>query len=93
MRKGRSGEALIPFGEVRGTRLGCTRQDRGNQHAGTINAGIHYQRSHTNSDEDTSILVGYSDDDWGYDMESRRSVTDYILLVNGSSVELGMFMF
>jgi len=53
--------------------------------AGTIDVGIHYRRNH-NSDEDKPTLVGYSDADWGSDLESRRSVTGYLLLVNDSPV-------
>ena len=69
----------------------CMRHWRGLQHllrylAGTIDVGIHYRRDHTNSDEDKSTLIGYSDSDWGGDTESRRSVTGYLLLVNGSPV-------
>ena len=69
----------------------CMRHWRGLQHllrylAGTIDVGIHYRRNDTNSRGDKSTLVGYSDADWGADLESRRSVTGYLLLVNGSPV-------
>ena len=31
-------------------------------------------------------LVGYADSDWANDVETRRSITGYLLLMNGSPI-------
>ena len=50
---------------------------------GTLDVGISYKKS---TDDDINTLVGYSDSDWGQDKESRRSVTGYLLLIDGSPI-------
>lgn len=54
--------------------------------AGTIDFGFSIQRGHTNSNEDTQMLVGHSDADRGGDLERKISYAVCIFLVNGSPV-------
>jgi Reverse transcriptase (RNA-dependent DNA polymerase) len=67
----------------------CMRHWRALQHvarylAGTLSVSIMYSKNVNNNMQD--VLVGYSDADWATDTESRRSVTGYILLFDGSPV-------
>ncbi|CAN0483121.1 unnamed protein product [Discosporangium mesarthrocarpum] len=53
----------------------------------TLGVRIHYGRSPDNHEQnDRQVFVGYADFDWGTDLETRRSVTGYLLLVNNSPV-------
>ncbi|CAM9891516.1 unnamed protein product [Choristocarpus tenellus] len=66
----------------------CDRHLKGLQHvlrylAGTTKVGIHYPAG---GEMDNGGLVGYGDSDWGNDTASRRSVTGYLILVNGAPV-------
>ena len=47
---------------------------------GTINLGIHYPR------EGQDRLVGYSDADWGGDINDRKSTPGYLFQVNEGAV-------
>ncbi|CAM9384818.1 unnamed protein product, partial [Choristocarpus tenellus] len=38
------------------------------------------------NERDEELLVGYGYSDWGTDSQTRRSVTEYILLSNGSPI-------
>ncbi|CAM9698030.1 unnamed protein product, partial [Choristocarpus tenellus] len=68
----------------------CMRHWRGLQHvlrylAGTLDVCIHYDRGDQDMNErDEEFLVAYGDSDWGTDSQTCRSVTGYILLINGS---------
>ncbi|CAM9828410.1 unnamed protein product [Choristocarpus tenellus] len=66
----------------------CDRHWKGLQHvlrylAGTTKVGIHYRAG---GEMDNGGLVGYGDSDWGNDTASRRSVTGYLILINGAPV-------
>lgn len=50
---------------------------------GTINHGIYFQKS------DSKILMGFSDADYAGDLETRRSTSGYIFMVNNSVVSWG----
>ncbi|CAM9628884.1 unnamed protein product, partial [Choristocarpus tenellus] len=50
---------------------------------GTTKVGIHYPAG---GEMDYGGLVGYGDSDWGNDTTSRRSVTRYLILINGAPV-------
>ncbi|CAN0041646.1 unnamed protein product [Choristocarpus tenellus] len=52
--------------------------------SGTMKVGIHYPAG---GEMDNGGLVGYGDSDWGNDTASRRSVTGYLILINGAPVE------
>ncbi|CAN0513180.1 unnamed protein product, partial [Discosporangium mesarthrocarpum] len=65
----------------------CLRHWCGLQHvlrylAGTTDITIHYPRG-TDTDNE-QLITGYADSDWANDLETRRSVTGYLLLLNGS---------
>ena len=67
----------------------CMRHWRALQHvarylAGTLTISIMYPRNINSNLQDT--LIGYSDSDWATDTETRRSVTGYILLFDGSPI-------
>ncbi|CAM9615615.1 unnamed protein product [Choristocarpus tenellus] len=65
---------------------------RGLQHvlryvAGTLDVCIHYgQGTKDMNGGDGELLVWYGDSDWGTDSQTRRSVTGYRLLLNGSPI-------
>ncbi|CAM9933932.1 unnamed protein product, partial [Choristocarpus tenellus] len=66
----------------------CDRHWKGLQHvlrylAGTTKIGIHYPAG---GGMDNGGLVGYGDSDWGNDTASRRSVTGYLILINGAPI-------
>ena len=66
----------------------CLRHWRGLQHvlrylAGTLDICIRYGMG---SVETEKALVGYADSDWANDVETRRRVTGYLLLMNGSPI-------
>ncbi|CAM9540175.1 unnamed protein product, partial [Choristocarpus tenellus] len=66
----------------------CDRHWKGLQHvlqylAGTTKVGIHYPAG---GEMDNGGLVGYGDSDWGNDTGSRRSVTGYLILMNGAPI-------
>ena len=54
---------------------------------GTIDKGIIY-RGHKDPDHSTS-LIGYSDSDWGSDIDTRRSTTGYIFTLNSGAISWG----
>ncbi|CAM9124172.1 unnamed protein product [Discosporangium mesarthrocarpum] len=67
----------------------CVHQRRGLQHvlrylAGTTSIGLHYPRGLNN--DRRRLLAGYADSDLADDWETRRSVTGYLLLFNGSPI-------
>ncbi|CAM9963982.1 unnamed protein product, partial [Choristocarpus tenellus] len=70
----------------------CMRHWRGLQHilryiAGILDVCIHYGRGTKNiNGGDGELLVGYGNSDWGTDSQTRRSVTGYLLLFNGSPI-------
>ncbi|CAM9847833.1 unnamed protein product [Choristocarpus tenellus] len=70
----------------------CMRHWRGLQHvlryvAGTLDICIHYDRGNKDMNErEEELLVGYGDSDWGTDQQTRRSVTGFIILLNGSPI-------
>ncbi|CAM9560999.1 unnamed protein product [Discosporangium mesarthrocarpum] len=73
----------------RRTNAPCLRHWRGLQHVLRYITthpyiGVSYDRQ--NEEAMNNILTGYSDSDWGGDTENRRSVTGYIILINGSPV-------
>jgi len=66
----------------------CMRHWRALQHtaryvAGTLSITIKY---YNNTQDISNVLVCYSDSDWGTDVESRRSVTGYIILFNKAPI-------
>ncbi|CAM9746957.1 unnamed protein product, partial [Choristocarpus tenellus] len=71
----------------------CMRHWHGLQHilryvAGTLNVCIHYggRGSKDLNGGEGELLVGYGDSDWGTDSQTRRRVTGYLLLFNGSPI-------
>ncbi|CAM9807250.1 unnamed protein product, partial [Discosporangium mesarthrocarpum] len=67
----------------------CLRHWRGLQHVvrylvRTTNIGLHYLRGRNN--DHRRLLTGYADSDRANDSETRRSVTGYLLLFNGSPI-------
>ena len=47
---------------------------------GTYNLGLLYSR------QDSGTCVGYSDSDWGGDLDDRKSTSGYLFLIGGGSV-------
>ncbi|CAN0022724.1 unnamed protein product, partial [Choristocarpus tenellus] len=70
----------------------CMQHWRGLQHvlryvAGTLDVCIHYDRGDKDMDErNEELLVEYGDSDWSTHQKTRRSVTGYIILFNGSPI-------
>ena len=67
----------------------CMRHWRALQHvarylASTLTISIMYPKNINSNLQDA--LIGYSDSDWATDTETRRSVTGYILLFDGSPI-------
>ena len=54
---------------------------------GTINKGIIYKSGATG--RATTRLIGYSDSDWGSDIDTRRSTTGYVFTFNGGAISWG----
>ncbi len=51
---------------------------------GTINKGIIYKSGSTG--RAATGLIGYSDSDWGSDVDTRRSTTGYVFTFNGGAI-------
>ncbi|CAM9231875.1 unnamed protein product, partial [Choristocarpus tenellus] len=70
----------------------CMRHWRGLQHvlryvAGTLDVCIHYGWGSKDMNRgDGELLVRYGDSNWGTDSQTRRNVTGYLLLFNGSPI-------
>lgn len=52
---------------------------------GTKDLGIKYGTSNTGELE----LVGFYDSDWGSNLETRRSTTEWVFMMNGGAVSWG----
>ena len=50
---------------------------------GTKALGITY---HSSADRDTPTVYGYSDSDWGGDLDTRRSTTGYVFMLGGAVI-------
>ena len=48
---------------------------------GTINHGLVFK-----ANEEKQMIIGYSDADWGNDLDTRRSISGYVFQVKGSTV-------
>ncbi|MCP3676247.1 MAG: Ty1/Copia family ribonuclease HI [Deltaproteobacteria bacterium] len=52
---------------------------------GTASHGLHYRRS-SSVQEGSPLLVGFSDSDWGGDIQGRRSTSGCVCFIAGSPV-------
>ncbi|XP_046861998.1 secreted RxLR effector protein 161-like [Xenia sp. Carnegie-2017] len=48
---------------------------------GTINHGLVFK-----ANEEKQMIIGYSDADWGNDLDTRRSISGYVFQIKGSTV-------
>jgi hypothetical protein len=53
---------------------------------GTFDQSIHYSRDAIDSAHARNVLWGWVDSDWAPDVETRRSHSGYILMLNGGAI-------
>jgi hypothetical protein len=53
---------------------------------GTKNHGLTFDGNNQDSDDLSSIILGYTDSDWAGDIDTRRSTSGYVFLMCGAAV-------